>query len=81
MAENKLGVQTRSMADAKHTKGENPSEPEHQQIQVTGDNPEIVRDQPTPNLDEQNQKNAALNPTVELTRKDADNIEEYVRRQ
>ena len=42
MAENKLGVQTRSMADAQRTEGENPNEAEHQQIQVTGDNPEIV---------------------------------------
>ena len=80
MAKNKLGVQTRSMTDAQRTEGENPNEPEHQQIQVTRDNPEIVRDQPTPNLDQQIQQNAALNLTVGLTRTDANNIEEYVRR-
>ena len=41
---------------------------------------EIVQDQSTPNLDQQNQQNAALNPTVELTRTDNDYIEEHVRR-
>ena len=77
MAENKLGVQTKSMMDAQCTEGETPNEPEHQQVQMNRDNIEIVRDQLTPNLDQQN---AALNPTLELTRTDADNIEEYVRR-
>ena len=78
MAENKLDVQTRSMTDAQCIKGETPNGPEHQQVcQMNRDNFEIVRDQAAPNLDQQN---AALNPTVELTRTDADNIEEYVRR-
>ena len=77
MAENKLGVQTRSMMDTQHAEGETPNEPEHQQVQMNRDNLEIVQDQWIPNPDQQN---AALNPTVELTRSDADNIEEYVRR-
>ena len=80
MAENKLGVQTRAMTDAQCTEGETPNEPEPLQIQVNRNNSEIVQDQPTPKLHQQNQQNAALDPTVELTRTDTNDIEENVRR-
>ena len=80
MAENKLGVQTRFMMDAQCTEGETSNEPEQQQIQVIRENPQIVQDQPTPNPDQQNQQNAVLNPTVQLTRTDANDIEEYISR-
>ena len=77
MAENKLGVQTRSMVDAQCLEEEAPNQPEHQQVQVNTDNLAIAPDHPIQNL---NQQNAALNLTVELTRADANNIEEYIRR-
>ena len=76
MAENKVGVQTRSMADAQRIEEEIPNQIEHQPVQMNTDNPAIASDHPKPNL---NQQNAAMNPTVELTRTDADNIEEYIR--
>ena len=77
MAENKLGVQTRSMADAQRIEDEIPNQPEYQPVQMNPYNPKIAPDHPTPNL---HQQNAALNLTVELTRTDANNIEEYIRR-
>ena len=77
MVENKVGVQTRSMVDAQHIEEETPNQMEHQPVQMNTDNPTIALDHPTPNL---NQQNATMNPTVELTRTDADNIEEYIRR-
>ena len=77
MAENKLGVQTRSMADTQCIEEEIPNQLEHQPSQMNTENPAIAPDHPTPNLDQQN---VALNLTVELTRTDADNIEEYIRR-
>ena len=77
MAENKLGVQTRSMANAQHIEEETSNQLEQKQVEMNTDNLGIARDNLTPNLDQQN---AALNPTVKLTRTDADNIEEYIRR-
>ena len=77
MAENKLGVQTRSMADAQLIEEEIPNQLEHQPVLMNTENPTIATDHPTPNLDQQN---AALNPTMELTRTDTDNMEEYIRR-
>ena len=77
MTESKLGVQTRSMADTKRIEEETPDQLEHQQVQMNTDNPTMTLDHPTLNPDQQN---AALNPTVEPTRTDTDNIEEYIRR-
>ena len=71
-----MGVQTKSMVDAQCIEEEIPNQIEHQPVQMNTDNPTIAPEQPTPNLDQQN---AAMKPTVELTRTDADNIEEYIR--
>ena len=65
------------MADAQCTEEETPNQLENQQVQMNRDNLKITLDHPTPNPDQQN---AALNPTVELTRMDDENIEEYIRR-
>ena len=65
------------MADAQCMEEEIPNHLEHQPVQMNTDNLAIAPDHPTPNLDQQN---AALNPTVDLTRTDVDNIEEYIRR-
>ena len=77
MAENRSGVQTRSMVDNQLTEEETQNQPDNQQAQTNKDNPVVSPELMTPNLDRQN---AAMNPTVELTRTDADNIEEYIRR-
>ena len=77
MADNRLGVQTRSMVDAQCTEEENQNPLENQQVQHHNDNIITTPDHLAPNPDQQN---AALNPTVELTRTDNDNIEEYIRR-
>ena len=77
MTENRLGVQTRSMADAQYNKEEIADQPEHQPVQMNTNNPTAATDHPTPNLD---QWNAALNLTVELMRMEANNMEEYIRR-
>ena len=77
MTENRLGVQTRSMADAQYNKEEIADQPEHQPVQMNTNNPTAATDHPTPNLD---QRNAALNLTVELMRMEANNMEEYIRR-
>ena len=61
MAENQLGVQTRSMMDTQHNNPE----------QLPVPNPT-----PTPNLDPQN---TALNPVVEQTGLETDNLMEYIR--
>ena len=74
MRENNLGVQTRSMADTQCIEEEIASQPVQQPAQLNTDNP-TGTPSPTPNLDQQN---AALNPTVVLTRTDTDNLEEYV---
>ena len=67
MADNQLGVQTRSMTDAQHN---NPD-----QLPAPEDNPTPTAGDPTttPSL------NPALNPVVELTRMETDNLMEYVR--
>ena len=65
------------MADAQSTEAETPNQLDNQQVQINKDNLIITPDHPTPNPDQQN---AALNPTVELTRMNDENIEEYVRR-
>ena len=62
MTKNKLGVQTKSIADTQRIEEETPNQLEHQPAQMNTDNPAIAPDHPTPNLDQQN---AALNPTVE----------------
>ena len=67
-----MGVQTRSMADAQGTEEETPNQLETQQVQMNRDNFIITPDHPTPNLDQQN---AALNPTVELTKMNDENME------
>ena len=77
MAENRLGVQTRSMADNQHTEEETQNQPDNQQVQTNRDNPVVSPEHTIPNLDQQN---AAMNLTVKLTRTDANNIEEYIRR-
>ena len=77
MAENELGVQTRSMADAQRTEEETQNQLVNQQAKINRDNFVVVLEHMMPNLD---QPNAALNPTVELTRMNDENIKEYVRR-
>ena len=77
MAENKLRVQTRSMADTQCIKEEIPNQPKHKPVQLNTDNPTRTPENPTPTLDQQN---AALNPVAKLTRTYVDNMEEYVRR-
>ena len=71
MTENRLGVQTRSNEE------KTPNQPEQQPVQEIINNPTTATDNPIPNIDHQN---AALNPTVELTRMETDNMEEYIRR-
>ena len=77
MTENRLGVQTRSMADTQHTEEETQNQLDNQQAQMNRDNLIVVPEHTTPNLD---QPKAALNPTVELTKMSDENIEEYIRR-
>ena len=77
MADNRLGVQTKSMADTQFTQEENQNPLENQEVQHHNNNIITTPDHLAPNPDQQN---AALNPTVKLTRTDADNIEKYIRR-
>ena len=66
------------MADAQHTEEEIENQPVQQPPQSNTDNPAgTPSPSPTPNS---NQQNAALNPTVVLTRTDTDNLEEYIRK-
>ena len=70
MADNQQGVQTRSMSDAQCNNAEQPPDLENNPTPATGD------PTPTPNLDPQN---PALNPVVELTAMETDNLFEHVR--
>ena len=70
MADNQLGVQTRSMMDAQCNNPDQLPDPEDNPTPTAGD------PTPTPNLDPQN---PALNPVVELRRMETDNLREYVR--
>ena len=65
------------MADNKHIEEETPNLLEHQHVQSNTENNTMTLDQARPSLD---QENTALNPTVEPTRTDTDNIEEYIRK-
>ena len=76
MAENQLGVKTRSMTDTQHAEKGNQNDTEHQQMQT---NPKIAPDQHQHPHNPDNQV-TIQNPTVKLTRKDVDDVEEYVRR-
>ena len=67
MADNQLGVQTRSMMDAQCNNREQLPVPENNPTPAAGD------PTPTPNLDPQN---PTLNPVVELTRIESDNLME-----
>ena len=60
------------MVGTQQLEEETPNPLEHQQAQENTDDTIT-----TPNTDQQN---AALNPVVELTRTDVDNMEEYIRR-
>ena len=64
------------MLDAEHREGENQKDPEHQQVQM---NPETNTDQ-QPHSHNQDIQGAIQNPTAELTRIDADDMEEFVRK-
>ena len=74
MAENQLGVKTRSMTDPECMEGGNDAE--HQKVQM---NPETAPDQ-HPHPHNPDNQDTEQNPTVELTRIDADNLEEFIRR-
>ena len=76
MAENQLGVQTRAMVDAKCKEGQTSNTQEQQPVPEATNNPTPAREYPTPNLDP---RNPALNPVVELTSIETDNMMEYVR--
>ena len=70
MADNQWAVQTRSMSDCQCNNPEQLPAPENNPTPAAGD------PTPTPNLDPQN---PALNPVVELTGIETDNLIEYVR--
>ena len=76
MAENPPGVQTRAMVDAQCKEGHTSNTQEQQPVPEATNNPTPTREYPTPNLDPQN---PALNPVVELTSIETDNMMEYVR--
>ena len=76
MAKNRLGVQTRLMVDTQRNKNQTANTPEQQPVQAVINNPTPAIENPTPNADPQN---PALNPTVELTRMETDNMIDYVR--
>ena len=68
MADNQMGVQTRSMIDTQCHR--------QQPVPETTNNPTPATENPTPNQDLQN---SALYPVVELTRLETENMMEYVR--
>ena len=76
MAENRLGVQTRSMVDAQHNEDQTANPPEQQQVQEVINNPTPAIENAIPNTDPQH---PALNPTVELTTMETNNMIDYVR--
>ena len=65
------------MADAQRTEEETQNQLDNQQVQINRDNPVVTPEHMTPNSDQQN---AAMNPTVKLTRTDEGNLIEYIRR-
>ena len=65
------------MVDTQHNEEETANPPEQQPVQEITNNPMPATENPTPNVDHQN---PALNPTVELTRMETDNMIDYVRR-
>ena len=74
MAENRLGVQTRSMVDAQCNEDQTANPPEQQPAQEITNNP-------TPAIENlTDPQNPVLNPTVELTRMETDNMIDYVRK-
>ena len=73
MAENRLRVQTRSMVDAQCNEDQTANPPEQQPVLDATNNSTPVTE--NPNTDPQN---PALNPTVELTRMETDNMIDYV---
>ena len=84
MAENRLGVQTRTMTDVQCTEEETQRQLDNQWAKMNEDNFIIRTEHIMPNMD---QPDAVLNPTVELTRSNGnqqgvseENIEDYVRR-
>ena len=84
MAEDRLGVQTRAMTEAQHTEEETQCQLDNQLVQSNGNNFMVEPGHIEPNMD---QLNAALNPTVALTRINGNqrvmndkNIEDYIRR-
>ena len=76
MAENRLGVQTRSMVDAQCNEDQTAILPEQQPAQEVINNPTPTIENQIPNTDPWN---PALNPTVELTRMETNNMIDYVR--
>ena len=78
MADNQMGVQTRSMTDAQCREVETTNNPEQPPVPEPTNNPTTAMKNPTPmpNLDLQN---PALDPVVELTRIETDSMMEYVR--
>ena len=68
MADNQLGVKIRAILDAEQREGENQKDAEHQQMQM---NSETNTDQ-QPHPHNHDTQSAKQNPTVELTRIDAD---------
>ena len=76
MAENRPGVQTRAMVDTQHKEGQTSNTQEQQPVPEATNNSTPARENPTPNLDPQN---PALNPVVELTSIETDNMMEYIR--
>ena len=76
MADNQLGVQTRSMVDTQHKEEQTTNTLEQQPVSETTNNPSPAMENPTPNQDLQN---PAFSPIVELTRIETDSMMEYVR--
>ena len=76
LAENRLGVQTRSMVDTEHNEDQTANLPGQQPVPDATNNLTPAIENPTPDLDHQN---PALNLTVELTRIETDSMMEYVR--
>ena len=76
MADNPPGVQTRPMVDTQCKEGQTSNTQEQQPVPEATKNPTPARENPTSNLDHQN---PALNPVVELTSIETDNMVEYIR--
>ena len=76
MADNPPGVQTREMTDAQCKEVQTVNTLEQQPVPEVTSSPTPTMENPTPNQDSQN---PALNPVVELTRIETENMMEYVR--